>query len=347
MTVRELLVAPVRRALHEGAARWPRLRRIVEIGARELERALHDDLYTEGYYGDAGGARAEQALEIGTAEYTRTATHADEGAYLVWRFLPVRTTLDVGCAFGFFVEAERELGLDARGVDVSQYALDHAALGARGHVRYGNLLHRLPFGRGAFEGVSLFETLEHLPPEVVPRALREVRRMTTGYVIATIPSFGPNEHGPGGWFDVKVRPERLDHYRSLGDDYEGPVAYDDLYRDADGAPVEGHLTIASFGWWTRQFEAAGFVRDGALERRIHPHLARLGLTKYWNLYVFRVPDAPVVTGEQRSASEIADVEKRFGFDERVADPEDLARVEAALGRVAVDQAPRPQTPFDT
>ena len=345
MSVRELLVAPVRRALHEGAARWPLFRRIVEIGARELERALHDDLYAEGYYGEAGGGGgggATPVLDIGTAEYTRTATHADEGAYLVWRFLPVRKTLDVGCAFGFFVEAEREFGLDARGVDVSQYALDHAALGARGHVRYGNLLHRLPFGRGAFEGVSLFETLEHLPPEVVPRALREVRRMTTGYVIATIPSFGPNANGPGGWFDVKVRPERLDHYRSLGDDYEGPVAYDDLYRDADGAPVEGHLTIASFGWWTRQFEGVGFVRDGALERRIHPHLARLGLTKYWNLYVFRVPDAPAATGEQRSASEIADVEKRFGFDQRVAEAEDLARVEAALGPEAVDRV-TPQT----
>jgi hypothetical protein len=336
VNARRMLVAPVRRALHQAAARWPRFRRMVEIGARELGRALHDDVYSEGYYGEAGGSVV--GPDIGTAEYTRTATHADEGAYLVWRFLPVRRTLDVGCAFGFFVEAERELGLDARGVDVSQYALDHAAFGARGHVRYGNLLHRLPFGRGAFEGVSLFETLEHLPPEVVPRALREVRRMATKYVIATIPSFGPNPNGPGGWFDVKVRPERLDYYRSLGDRYDGPVVYDDLYRDDDGAPIEGHLTIASFAWWTRQFEAAGFVRDGALETRIHPHLARLGLTKYWNLYVFRVAGVPATSGEQRSASEIADVEKRFGFDRRVADPEDLARVQATLRHAASSQS---------
>jgi SAM-dependent methyltransferase len=328
VNARRVLATPVRRALHDGAARWPWFRRIVGVGARELQRALHDDLYAEGYYGAA--VTAPGALEIGTAEYTRAATHADEGAYLVWRFLPVQRTLDVGCAFGFFVEAQRELGLDASGVDVSQYALDRAALGARGHVRYGNLLHRLPFGRGAFEGVTLFETLEHLPPESIPRALREVRRMTTKYVIATIPSFGPNLYGPGGWFDVKVRPERLDYYRSLGDGYDGPVAYEDLYRDAQGEPVEGHLTIASFAWWTRQFEAAGFVRDGAVERRIHPHLARFGLTKYWNLYAFRVPDVPAAIGEQRSASEIADVEKRLGFDERVADPEDLARVQAAL-----------------
>jgi hypothetical protein len=114
------------------------------------------------------------------------------------------------------------------------------------------------------------------------------------------------------------------------------VAYDDLYRDDDGAPVQGHLTIASFAWWTRQFEAAGFERDAALERRIHPHLARIGLTKYWNLYVFRVPGVSDATSEHRSPSEIEDAEKRFGLDERVADPEDLARVVAALGPDAID-----------
>ena len=88
VNVRELLVAPVRRALHDGAARWPWFRRIVSVGARELERALHDDLYPTAT--SASRAAPEVALEIGTPEYTRTATHADEGAYLVWRFLPVQ-----------------------------------------------------------------------------------------------------------------------------------------------------------------------------------------------------------------------------------------------------------------
>jgi len=326
---RDRFVVPIRRALHDGAARWPWFRRIVAVGARELERALHDDLYADGYYGDSGW---NTSLEIGTVDYTRTSTHAEEGAYLVWRFLPAGSTLDIGCAFGFVVEVERELGLDAAGVDVSQYALDHAALGARGHVSYGNLLHRLPFGSGSFDCISLFETLEHLPPDAVPRALKEVRRIARGYVIATIPSFGPNPNGPGGWFDVKVKPDRLDYYRGLGDGYDGPVPFDDLYRDERGKPIEGHLTIASFGWWAQQFAAAGFVRCDELERDIHPHLARLGLTKYWNLYVFRIPGVPAVQGDARSAADIADAEKRLGFGERVADPEDLARVQEALGR---------------
>src|SRR5205814_4046776 len=144
-------------------------------------------------------------------------------------------------ATGFVVEALRELGIDAEGVDVSQFAVDHPALGARGHVQFGDLLARLPFGRDRFDLVTVLETLEHLPPDAIPRALRELRRVTRGYVVATIPSFGPNPYGPGGWFQVKVRVERVPHYESLGPDFEGPVAYGDLYRDARGEPVEGHL----------------------------------------------------------------------------------------------------------
>jgi hypothetical protein len=314
MSAKGRIAAPFRNALKTGAARWPRVRRAVTAVSKEFDQALRDDVYEDEYF----------------ASYTRESTHADAGAYLIWRFFPVRRTLDVGCALGYFVEAQRELGIEAFGVDISQDALDRVTPGARGHVQYGNLLYTLPLADRQVELVSAYETLEHLPPEVVPKALAELRRVTSAYLIATIPSFGPNANGPGGWFDVKVRPERLDYYRSLGDAYEGPVPFEDLYRDEHGAPIEGHLTIASFGWWTKQFEAAGFVRCADVERRIHPHLARFGLTKYWNLYVLRVPDAPEPTIDMQDASAIADLEAKWGMGTTPPDPEDLARVEEAL-----------------
>ena len=62
---------------------------------------------------------------------------------------PRKHTLDCGCAFGFVVEALRELDVDAEGVDVSYFAIDHASPGARGHVRQGSLLDRLPRPRRA------------------------------------------------------------------------------------------------------------------------------------------------------------------------------------------------------
>ncbi|HEX2039535.1 MAG TPA: methyltransferase domain-containing protein [Acidimicrobiales bacterium] len=303
--------------------------------ARELDEAMADDVYGGSYFGEGRNPLDRMGLS-GYERYDRHTSNADVAAYLVWRFFPVRRALDVGCALGYVVEALRELGVEAEGTDISQWAVDHAAPGARGHVFWGNLLHRLPVPDGRYDLVTALETLEHLPPDVIPAALRELRRVAKSYVVATIPSFGPNDHGPDGWFDVKVRPERLDHYRSLGPDYDGPVPYDDLFRDAQGEPVEGHLTIASFRWWTRQFEGAGFVRCGATERLIHPHLARFGLTKYWNLYVLRAPDAPEPTDAVRSPTKIAAVERRWGLDGRSADPDDLRAVEQALA----DRSPR-------
>jgi SAM-dependent methyltransferase len=298
--------------------------------ARELERALDDPIYNAEYYARQEGGDSDRPSS-GYEVYDRQSSNANIAAYLIWKWFDVRRTLDLGCASGFVVEALRELGFDASGSDVSQYAIDHYAEGARGHLRFGDLTERLPYSNGAFELVSALETFEHVPPDRVPHALREVRRITSGLVVATIPSFGPNANGPGGWFDGKVEPDRLEHYNSLGPDYGGPVAYDDLFRDARGEPIEGHLTIASFGWWTQHFEEAGFVRCAAIERAMHHDLARFGLTKYWNLYVFRLPDAPEPSAPARTPEQLAEVEQRFGIDHREADPEDLLAVREAIG----------------
>ncbi|MGH9164950.1 MAG: class I SAM-dependent methyltransferase [Acidimicrobiales bacterium] len=319
----------VRAALRSAARNRPRLRRFMALAARELARALDDDVYGAHYFGSGRDPLDRMGLS-GYERYDRDTSNANVSAYLVWRWFPARRTLDVGCATGFVVEALRELGVDAQGVDVSQFAVEQAAHGARGHLHYGDLTRRLPFPAQRFDVVTALETLEHLPPELVPRTVAELYRVTSGYLVATIPSFGPNPNGPGGWFPVKVRDDRLEHYIGLGPGYEGPIPYDDLYRDAAGQPIEGHLTIASFSWWTRRFEETGFVRCGAVERAMHPYLARFGLTKYWNLYVFRRPEAPEPGDSLRSAEEVRRWEANFGLDLRVGNPEDLRAVEVAL-----------------
>ncbi|GAC1543172.1 MAG: hypothetical protein NVS3B12_31560 [Acidimicrobiales bacterium] len=324
------VVDAVRRQLRAGAQRSPGVRRLIEVGERELRRALDDDVYGGAYFGQ-GRDPTDRAYLSGYERYDRDTSNANVAAYLAWRYLPATTSLDVGCATGFVVEALRELGVDAKGVDISQYAVDHAALGAAGHIRQGDLRHGLGFPDGSFEVVTALETLEHLPPDEVPKAISEIARVTRKWVLCTIPSFGPNRNGPGGWFQVKARDDRVAYYESLGPSYPGPLPYDDIYRDATGEPIEGHLTMASFEWWTEKFADAGMLRCDATERRIHPELARLGLTKYWNLYVFRhhsVPEPPV---EGRSSAEIGEVLDRFDLADRHASPEDAAAVRNALG----------------
>jgi SAM-dependent methyltransferase len=292
-------------------------------------RPVGDSVYGGKYFGE-GRDPHDRAYLSGYERYDRDTSNANIAAFLAWATFPAATSLDVGCATGFVVEALRELGVDARGVDVSKYAVEHAALGARGHIRQGDLRRGLPFEAATFDLVTALETLEHLEPTDVPAAIAEIARVAGKWVVCTIPSFGPNPNGPGGWFQVKVRDERVAYYESLGPAYEGPIPYLDLYRDIKGEPIEGHLTVASFAWWTDRFADAGLVRCHATERRLHPLLAQLGMTKYWNLYVFRNRAVAEPPEGLRSDKEAADVLTRFGLADRTAAPDDLDAVAAAL-----------------
>ena len=298
-------VDTARQALVRVATSNAGARALMERSGRELVRAAEtgravaearaagiDGTYGGSYFGEGRDASGDRAGRSGYARYDRVASNADIAGWLLWRNLRARRSLDVGCATGYLVEVLRERGIDAEGCDVSPFAIEHAAPGARGHVRVANLFAGLPWGDGEFDLVTVLETLEHLPPDRVPAALAEIRRVCGAYLYATIPSFGTNASGPDGHFDGKVLPDRLDHYRGIPDDYPGPVPAPDLAVDADGEPVEGHLTIASFGWWTERFAEAGFTRCVDVERRLYDDIAPAGLAPYWNLYVFRVDGAP-------------------------------------------------------
>ncbi len=316
------------------ALRQPLIARIAQRTVTELNHALIErdtGIYGSSYFGADRDPLDRMGLS-GYERYDRDSSNANSAAYMIWRYFPVKHTLDVGCATGFVVEALRELGLDSWGTDISHYAVDRPAQGAQGRLEWGDLMAGLPYKDGQFELLSCFEVLEHMEPEKISTVIKEIARVAEKYVICTIPSFGPNEFGPGGWFQVKVRDELVDSYYAKGRDYEGPIPYDDLYRDATGQPIEGHLTIAAFSWWQRQFEAAGLVRCGRTELQIHPHLARFGLTKYWNLYVFRKPTAKEPLVDVRTDADIKHWEHNFKLDERVALPEDEQSVAEALAR---------------
>lgn len=287
-------------------------------------------LYDDGGYFGEGRDFLDRAGLSGYERYDRDTSNADVAAYVLWRHFDVDRSLDVGCAVGFVVEALREVGVDARGFDVSQWAVDHPAAGARGHIARGDLADGLPV-TGTVPLVTCLETLEHLPPEAVPGAVAELRRITGSWLVATIPSFGPNPNGPRGWFQVKVRDDRVEHYESLGPDYRGPVPEEDLYRDAQGRPIEGHLTIASYQWWTGQFEAVGFERCAEMERRLHRQLYRFGMTKYWNLYVLRVPGTPLPPEDLRDEAELAERERAWKLDQRRPQPGDDELLREAWG----------------
>lgn len=118
------------------------------------------DLFDEKYYATGCGApmrRNELWLNLNNG-------FADA----IVRGINPASALDAGCAMGFLVETLRARGVDARGVDVSAYAISQAHESARPYVRVGRVTE--PFER-RYDLITCIEVLEHMPREESERAV--------------------------------------------------------------------------------------------------------------------------------------------------------------------------------
>jgi len=314
----------------KGSGWLRRVARRSRLSSRRGKRRFYGESYFEG-----PGVRGEGTSGYGG--YDRDLSNANVAAYILWRFVPFTTSLDVGCAKGYVVEALTELGYDSYGWDVSEWAIAGAAPSIANRLAVADLERRLPSQRPheRFSLVTALEVLEHVKPERVPQALGQLRSICDGYLVATIPSLGANASGPGGFPDGKVRTERLEHYRELGIDYDGPVPYADLARDELDRPIQGHIAVASFNWWTRQFEAAGFRRLGDVELAMHPVVGRFDLSVAWNLYVFHVDSKAPAAPPVRTEEELTELERRWRLAEREPGDHSIHLTQISMGDEAV------------
>ncbi|HKQ08331.1 MAG TPA: class I SAM-dependent methyltransferase, partial [Blastocatellia bacterium] len=69
------------------------------------------------------------------------------------------TVLDAGCAMGFLVEALRDKGIFAYGIDLSEYAISQVREDIRPFCRTGSLTEPLP---QSYDLIVCIEVLEHL-----------------------------------------------------------------------------------------------------------------------------------------------------------------------------------------
>jgi O-antigen biosynthesis protein len=81
------------------------------------------------------------------------------------------SVLDAGCAMGFLVEALRQRGIEAYGVDISDYAIAQVADEIKPYCWVGSVTERLP---RRYDLVVCIETLEHLRPDDVPAAIQQL-----------------------------------------------------------------------------------------------------------------------------------------------------------------------------
>lgn len=98
--------------------------------------------------------------------------------------------LDVGCAKGFLVKDLMAVcpGLQAFGLDISEYALMHCEPEVVGRLHLGNAT-RLPFPDDSFDAVLSINTLHDLDAAGVVAALIEIERLAPGRGFVQVDSY--------------------------------------------------------------------------------------------------------------------------------------------------------------
>ena len=108
----------------------------------------------------------------------RVQRFGDERVSIMAKFLQDNKTvkyLDVGCSTGFVVEAAKNTGWEAIGIDLNPSAIDFGR--SRGLDLRNNSLDEISFTDGYFDAISLFDVIEHLPnpKDVINQALKYLK----------------------------------------------------------------------------------------------------------------------------------------------------------------------------
>ena len=102
--------------------------------------------------------------------------------------------LDVGCGKGFMLHDFKELMPDLKiaGIDISEYAIEHAIETVKPFLCVGNA-RELPYEDNSFDLVISINTIHNLPLEECKQALREIQRVTYKYAFVTMDAWHTDE----------------------------------------------------------------------------------------------------------------------------------------------------------
>lgn len=186
------------------------------------------------------------------------------------RDLRPTTVLDAGCAKGFLVEALRERGVEAWGVDVSEHAISEVHESVREYCGVASLTEPLP---RRYDLVVCVEVLEHIPAAESNAAVANICAATDRLLLSSTPDeYGEATH-------LNVQPPEV---------WSAAIAQNGLLRDTDRdvsyvTPWAGLYTRSSEplaetvrrydrGWWRLRRETDQ-LRDSLLSA--HGRLAEL------------------------------------------------------------------------
>lgn len=103
-----------------------------------------------------------------------------------------KKTLELGCAKGFLVEDLRNAGVDAYGIDISQYATENAPIP---QVTQGDARDLSAYSRNEFDILYSVRFLECLDPADIPQLVSDMSFIAKSQIhIIDEPTYGPTDY---------------------------------------------------------------------------------------------------------------------------------------------------------
>ena len=105
-----------------------------------------------------------------------------------YKLKPGDRVLDIGCAKGFLVKDLLSIGIEAYGIDISEYALKNCEPEVIGRLHLGSA-DKLPFPDKSFAATISINTIHNLPRDRCIIALKEMERLAPGKGFVQIDSY--------------------------------------------------------------------------------------------------------------------------------------------------------------
>lgn len=131
----------------------------------------------------------------------------DQAADRIVHDLRPASVLDAGCAMGFLVEALRKRGVEAYGIDVSEYAISQVHESARDYCSVASLTE--PLSR-RYDLITCIEVVEHIAPAETDAAIANLCGATDRLMFSSSPhDYGEATHlnvqPPEAWSAILAR----------------------------------------------------------------------------------------------------------------------------------------------
>jgi SAM-dependent methyltransferase len=111
-----------------------------------------------------------------------------------WGLSKDSSLLDVGCAKGFMIFDLTQLipGINAKGIDISEYAIANAVEDMKPHVQVANAT-RLPFQDKSFDVAISINSIHNLERDECGKALQEIERVSRKGSFITVDAYRNEE----------------------------------------------------------------------------------------------------------------------------------------------------------